>query len=64
MERSWENFLEVILLTLGGDYISIGTDKNSMGYLLKICLFYNILCRYKLKRHAYIEDISIEECSK
>lgn len=35
---------------LGGNYISACIDKNSMGFLLKICLFYNILCRYKLKK--------------
>lgn len=40
-------------LDLGGNYVSVGTDKNSVGYLLKICLFYNTFCRYKLKRIAY-----------
>lgn len=35
---------------LGGNYISASIDKNSMGFLLKIRLFYNILCRYKFKK--------------
>ena len=35
---------------LGGNYISTYTDKNPVGFFLKICLFYNILCRYKLKK--------------
>lgn len=45
-EFSGSNFL------LGGKYISACVDKSSMGFLLKICLFYNILCRYKLKKRA------------
>lgn len=40
-------------IDLGGNYVSILIDKNSMGYLLNICLFYNILSKYKLKKNAY-----------
>lgn len=45
-EFSGSNFL------LGGNYVSACIDKNSMVFLPKICLFYYILCRYKLKKRT------------